>query len=299
MADISMPVAIGIGFATFLLVIPQNMYVRERAGKHEIVGLLQRDRKTVWNRLEERLAKSRSGWGINQYVTLSFFLGVLSFGISSQLLQSWWLALPALLAGVLFTERLVSVWGAKRKDKFEAGNIKAIRLMASSLRASPSYLHAFEQVAASPFLDGIVTAEYRRIVELLRAQVPLEHVMNDFYERTGSADVKYLATIVQIQREMGGDMAKTLDLAASSILRRRQSLRRQKAAMAQIVAQVNLLSVMPFIFILALYANNPHHFDSLTATVGGRLLILACLASILLGGEAIRYMAHKSVHRGG
>ncbi|MBG9566543.1 type II secretion system F family protein [Brevibacillus agri] len=294
-----MPVAIGIGFATFLLVIPQNMYVRERAGKHEIVGLLQRDRKTVWNRLEERLAKSRSGWGINQYVTLSFFLGVLSFGISSQLLQSWWLALPALLAGVLFTERLVSVWGAKRKDKFEAGNIKAIRLMASSLRASPSYLHAFEQVAASPFLDGIVTAEYRRIVELLRAQVPLEHVMNDFYERTGSADVKYLATIVQIQREMGGDMAKTLDLAASSILRRRQSLRRQKAAMAQIVAQVNLLSVMPFIFILALYANNPHHFDSLTATVGGRLLILACLASILLGGEAIRYMAHKSVHRGG
>ena len=299
MADISMPVAIGIGFATFLLVIPQNMYVRERAGKHEIVGLLQRDRKTVWNRLEERLAKSRSGWGINQYVTLSFFLGVLSFGISSQLLQSWWLALPALLAGVLFTERLVSVWGAKRKDKFEAGNIKAIRLMASSLRASPSYLHAFEQVAASPFLDGIVTAEYRRIVELLRAQVPLEHVMNDFYERTGSADVKYLATIVQIQREMGGDMAKTLDLAASSILRRRQSLRRQKAAMAQIVAQVNLLSVMPFIFILALYANNPNHFDSLTATVGGRLLILACLASILLGGEAIRYMAHKSVHRGG
>ncbi|MBY0054511.1 MULTISPECIES: type II secretion system F family protein [Brevibacillus] len=294
-----MPVAIGIGFATFLLVIPQNMYVRERAGKHEIVGLLQRDRKTVWNRLEERLAKSRSGWGINQYVTLSFFLGVLSFGISSQLLQSWWLALPALLAGVLFTERLVSVWGAKRKDKFEAGNIKAIRLMASSLRTSPSYLHAFEQVAASPFLDGIVTAEYRRIVELLRAQVPLEHVMNDFYERTGSADVKYLATIVQIQREMGGDMAKTLDLAASSILRRRQSLRRQKAAMAQIVAQVNLLSVMPFIFILALYANNPHHFDSLTATVGGRLLILACLASILLGGEAIRYMAHKSVHRGG
>ncbi|QHZ59028.1 pilus assembly protein TadB [Brevibacillus sp. NSP2.1] len=299
MADISMPVAIGIGFATFLLVIPQNMYVREQAGKHEIVGLLQRDRKTVWNRLEERLAKSRSGWGINQYVTLSFFLGVLSFGISSQLLQSWWLALPALLAGVLFTERLVSVWGAKRKDKFEAGNIKAIRLMASSLRTSPSYLHAFEQVAASSFLDGIVTAEYRRIVELLRAQVPLEHVMNDFYERTGSADVKYLATIVQIQREMGGDMAKTLDLAASSILRRRQSLRRQKAAMAQIVAQVNLLSVMPFIFILALYANNPHHFDSLTATVGGRLLILACLASILLGGEAIRYMAHKSVHRGG
>ncbi|WP_432775744.1 type II secretion system F family protein [Brevibacillus gelatini] len=299
MVDISMPVAMGIGLATLLLVIPQKMYVRGRTSKHEIVGLLQRDRKTVWHRLEGRLQKSRSGWGVNQYVTLSFLLGVLSFGISSQILHSWWLAIPALFAGVLFTERLVSLWGARHRDKFEAGNIKAIRLMASSLRTSPSYLHAFEQVAASRFLDKSVTAEYRRIVELLRAQVPLEHVMNDFYGRTGSADVKYLATIVQIQREMGGDMAKTLDLAASSILRRRQSMRRQKAAMAQIVAQVNLLSVMPFVFILALYANNPHHFDSLTATVGGRLLILACLASILLGGEAIRYIAHKSMHRGG
>ncbi|MGN7472124.1 type II secretion system F family protein [Brevibacillus sp. SAFN-007a] len=289
----------GIGVATWLLVVPPKMYVRERTSKHEIVGLLQRDRKTVWNRLEDRLAKSRSGWGVNQYVTLSFFLGVLSFGLSSQILQSWWLALPALFAGILFTERLVSVWGARRKDRFETWNIKAIRLMASSLRTSPSYLHAFEQVAASPFLDESVTAEYRRIVELLRAQVPLEHVMNDFYERTGSADVKYVATIVQIQREMGGDMAKTLDLAASSILRRRQSMRRQKAAMAQIIAQVNLLSVMPFVFIVALYANNPHHFDSLTATVGGRLLMLACLVSILLGGEAIRHIAHKSVHRGG
>jgi tight adherence protein B len=98
---------------------------------------------------------------------------------------------------------------------------------------------------------------------------------------------------------MGGDMAKTLDLAASTILRRRQSLRRQKAAMAQIISQVNLLSVMPFVFITALFANNPHHFDSLTATLGGRFMILASFACILLGGEAIRYVASKSVHRGG
>ncbi|GEB35333.1 MULTISPECIES: type II secretion system F family protein [Brevibacillus] len=299
MGDISLPVATGIGVAILLLMIPPKLYTRGRSGKHAIVGVLQQDRKTVWNRLEERLAKSHSGLGVNQYVTLCFFFGAVSFVFSSQILQSWWLAAPALFAGILFTERVVSVGGAKRRDKFEAGNIKAIRLMASSLRTSPSYLHAFEQVVASPFLEGSITTEYKRIVELLRAQVPLEHVMNDFSQRTGSADVNYLATIVQIQREMGGDMAKTLDLAASAILRRRQSFRRQKAAMAQIVAQVNLLSVMPFVFIVALFANNPHHFDSLTATLGGRLLMWVCLASILLGGEAIRHIAHKSIHRGG
>ncbi|MGG1662948.1 type II secretion system F family protein [Brevibacillus sp. NRS-1366] len=299
MGDFSLPIAFGIGLGTVLLLVPEKLFLREPSGKHAIIGLLQQDRKTIWDKLNERLAKSRSGWGVNQYVTLSFLFGLLSFGLCSQILQSWWLATPALLAGILFTERLVSVWGAKRKDQFEDRNVKAIRLMASALRTSPSYLHAFEQVAASPYLARTVTDEYRRIVELLRAQVPLEHVMSEFYQRTGSADVKYLATIVQIQREMGGDMAKTLDLAASSILRRRQSLRRQKSAMAQIVAQVNLLSAMPFVFVIALYSNNPHHFDSLTATLGGRLLILGSLSCILLGGEAIRYVAQKSVLQGG
>lgn len=299
MGDLSLSLAAGISIGLLLLLAPQKWYIREPAGKHAIIDQLQRDRKTFWHALEDRLLQSRSGWAVNQYVTCSFFLGLLSFGLSIQILHSWLLALPAWLAGVLFTERIVTIWGARRKDQFETGNVKAIRLMASSLRTSPSYLHAFEQVAASSYLDTTVTEEYRRIVELLRAQVPLERVMASFYERTGSADVKYLATIVQIQREMGGDMAKTLDLAASSILRRRQSLRRQKAAMAQIISQVNLLSIMPFVFVTALYVNNPHHFDSLTATLGGRLLILASFACILLGGEAIRYVAQKSVHRGG
>lgn len=300
MGDLSIPLAVGIGIGLFLLLAPPNWFrSRTQAGKHAIVDQLQRDRKTIWNRLEDRLIQSRSDWGVNRYVTSSFLFGLVSFGISIQILQSWWLAIPALFAGVLFTERLVAILGARRKEQFENGNVKAIRLMASSLRTSPSYLQAFEHVAASPFLDPLVTEEYRRIVELLRAQIPFERVMGSFYERTGSADVKYMATIVHIQREMGGDMAKTLDLAATAILRRKQSLRRQKAAMAQIVAQVNVLSVMPFVFVTALYMNNPHHFDSLTATLGGRLMILASLACILLGGEAIRHVAQKSVYRGG
>ncbi|WP_400161803.1 type II secretion system F family protein [Brevibacillus sp. TJ4] len=297
--QVSVAVAMGIGSGLLLLLAPLHLFYREKADPHQIVGLLQRDRKGFLQRLSERLDKSHSGWSTQRYLAVSLTLGFVCFFMSSQLLQSWWLAMPTILAGILFTERLVSVFGARRRDRFEEGNVKAIRLMANSLRTSPSYLHAFEQVAASPYMDDLVKAEYRRIVELLRAQVPLEQVMQAFHARTGSQDAKYLATIVQIQREMGGDMAKTLDLAAFAILRRRQSLRRHKAAMAQIIAQVNLLSVMPFVFVTALYVNNPSHFDPLTETVSGRFLLLASLLCILVGGEAIRFVAQKSVHKGG
>jgi tight adherence protein B len=298
MADIGMLVAAGAG-AGVVLLLPRSFFQGGPAGRHAIVDQLQKERKTVWDRLDERLQQSGSGMGVHQYLALVCLFGLVAYGLSGQILRSWWLALPALPAGILFAERLVSVLGARRKDRFEEDNVKAIRLMASSLRTSPSYLHAFEEVAASPYVNKTVTDEYRRVVELLRAQVPLDKVMAAFYRRTGSADVRYLATIVQIQREMGGDMARTLDLAASTILRRRQSLRRQRAATAQIVAQVNVLSVMPFVFVTALYANNPHHFDPLTATVQGRLSILGALLSILTGGEVIRHLARKGIHKGG
>jgi tight adherence protein B len=69
--------------------------------------------------------------------------------------------------------------------------------------------------------------------------------------------------------------------------------------MSQILAQVNLLSVMPFVFVISLLVNNPHHFDPLTADFEGRVLMLGAFLAILAGGEIIRYVALRPLHRGG
>jgi tight adherence protein B len=299
MPELSLPLSGITGLCVFYLLLPPVSLSGKTAEPHMVLSQLQRERQTWLDKLDRRLIRARVGLKTVHYVALSVILGCCSLWLGSMILRSWWLALPAFFSGVLFTERLLGVLGAKQKERFEAANVKAIRLMASSLRTSPSYLHAFEQVAFSPYMDKRVAEEYRRVVELIRAQVPLELVMAEFYDRTGSADVSYLATILQVQREMGGDMAKTLDLAASTILRRRQSLRRQRAAMSQILAQVNLLSVMPFVFVATLTLTNPHHFDPLTATTTGRFTILGCLLCILVGGEVIRHLALKGLHKGG
>jgi len=289
------------GSCAFFLLLPmewQSLRVRSDP-QHNVVDQLQSQRTTLLEKFMRRLQRKGAGMRIEQYFVLSTSLGIGAVWVSMAVLQSWWMALPACLAGPLLTERIVNLMGARRKERFEEGNVKAIRLMASSLRSSPSYLHAFQQAAENPYIPKRVSAEYRRVVEMLRAQIPLERVMAEFYERTGSSDVNHLAMIVRIQREMGGDMAKTLDLASSAILRKRQALRRQRAAMSQILAQVNVLSVMPFVFIGALVGNNPHHFDSLTASTAGRMTIWGCFASILAGGEVIRYLALKGLHKGG
>ncbi len=295
----AMVVSLLVGASTAVLL---SSYLRpsftNAESNHEVMNLLQRERLSFFQKLQMRLEQAHAGITAFQYIILSMFCGITMYLLCSVILRSWWLSLPTLFAGIMFAERLVNILMTKKKEQFEEGNIRALRIMASSLRTSPSYLHAFQQVADSSFVAQRVSHEYKRVVDLLRGQIPLETAMKQMYLRTGSADISYLATIVQVQRELGGDMAKTLDLAASFIVRRRQMHRKQRATMSQILSQVNLLSLMPFVFVISLYMNNPKHFDPLVETMGGRVALLGSFLSILIGGELIRYAALQPMRKG-
>ncbi|HZG16179.1 MAG TPA: type II secretion system F family protein [Candidatus Bathyarchaeia archaeon] len=282
-----------VGFSLAVLFLPKKLVhqVQVGDGQHTVIRQLRQQRTTLFHGLEGRLARANIGITAIHYLLISVTSGSIAFLLCAFVLKSWWLATPALLAGVLLTERVIHLLAIRKKERFEQGNVKAIRIMASALRTSPSYLHAFEEAAESPFVDKEVAGEYQRVVKLLRGQVPIERVLGEFHQRSHSDDIAYLATIIQVQRELGGDMGKTMELAALSILRRKQMQRRQRAVMSQLLAQVNLLSVMPYVFVVSLYFNNPHHFDPLTATLSGRLTMLGALAMILVGGEVIRHMA--------
>ena len=129
----------------------------------------------------------------------------------------------------------------------------------------------------------------------------LEPSLADYYlEKMGDLPGKEISPFEPIMQDDVVLVQEGIDEILPDSARDLESvLGKRSTQMAQIVAQVNLLSTMPFVFVIALYSNNPHHFDSLNATAGGRLMILGCLACILLGGEAIRYVAHKSMHKGG
>ncbi|WP_126424716.1 type II secretion system F family protein [Brevibacillus marinus] len=292
-------ISLVIGLSAALAIVPCRFLLRQTKEPHRVAAALLGQRKSPADRLARWLDKRQAGVSANQYLAACSLFGVLSYALSYLILNSWWLSLPAVLTGILVCERLLAFRQAKRIERFEAGNIRALRIMASSLRTSPSYVRAFQLVASHPYVPLDVRGEYARIVEMIRAQVPLELAFREAQERTGSPDLGQLATIILVQRECGGDMAKTLDLAAASILRRKQLQRRQRVALSQLLAQVNLLSIMPFLFVVALYVNNPAHFAPLTATTGGRLAVLGCFVAILLGGELIRYLALRPFRQKG
>ncbi|NKQ21295.1 type II secretion system F family protein [Brevibacillus laterosporus] len=263
----------------------------ENSSTHMVITEMHQNRKSWDMRIEERLKQARVDIGIRRYVLLCFITGLFFYVLTLYVLDSWWLALPFWFIGVLVVHRWLAIWRNKKRERFEEENQKALRIIASSIRANPSYIHAFEQVATSRFIDKSIAQEYGKIVEKLRGTLLLEDAMNWLYVKTGSSDIQYVATIIQVQRELGGDMAQTLDIAVSSLIRRKQAKRRQVSALSQILSQVNLLSAMPFFFVGILYVNNPNHFAPLTESLSGRFAMLGSFLLIIAGGEVIRYFA--------
>lgn len=290
-ATIVLSMTVGLLTAVSLIPLPKLRWTQQEVPEENGLSRLKEKRKTVFTILEQRLQPEQTGIGVRQYAAITCGAGGLAILLCHAILDSWMLSLPFFAMGILASERIIMLVKTKRKEQFEEGNVRALRVMAASLRTNPSYLHAFQTVADSMFVPLIVRNEYQRLVKLLRGQVPLEMALREMQERTSSSDISYLTTILLVQRELGGDMAKTLDAAATAILRRRQMQRRQRAALTQILSQVNLLTIMPFIFVMALYANNPRHFEPLTQTLQGRVLLLGAFLAILIGGEIIRYIA--------
>jgi len=296
-AAIGLVPAITVGFALAVLLLPGTFPVKTATQpEHTVLGRIHARRRSPLNKLQTRLERMEAGITAYHYLLITGFAGSICYVLAARFLQSWWLALPFSVIGLLLIERVMGMVQYRRRERFEAENVKALRIMASALRTTPSYLHAFEQAASSPFLDKRTRAEYRRVVEMLQGKMPLEVVLREFAKRTGSSDVSYLATILLVQRDLGGDMAKSLEQAAHMILRRAQTKRRGRSVLSQLMAQVHLLTVMPFVFLGALYLNNPRHFEPLTETFTGRLLFAGSLLVILMGGELIRYLAAKQQH---
>ena len=127
--------------------------------------------------------------------------------------------------------------------------------MASSLRAGHSFLQSLDTVAKE--IAQPAAAEFQRVVAEIRLGRPAEDALEALAERVGSPDFKWAVLAVNIQREVGGNLAEILDTVADT-LRERAMLRRQiKVLTAEGRLSAWVLGLLPFGIALYMFAVNP------------------------------------------
>ena len=202
----------------------------------------------------------------------------LVFGVlGAALLSNWILALVVALVGGVFPTILLRSALNKRADKLREQLPDVLTIMASSLRAGHSFLQSLDTVAKE--IAPPAAGEFQRVVAEIRLGRPAEDALESLAERVGSPDFKWAVLAVNIQREVGGNLAEILDTVADT-LRERAMLRRQiKVLTAEGRLSAWVLGLLPFGIALYMFAVNPDYLGLLWHTTYGiiMLIVAGCL----------------------
>jgi len=93
-----------------------------------------------------------------------------------------------------------------------------ITLLANSLRAGSSFLQGMELVTREA--RPPISEEFGRVVREMQLGVALQPALNNLARRVASEDLELMVTAIQIQSQVGGNLATVLDAIAHTIRER-------------------------------------------------------------------------------
>jgi tight adherence protein B len=132
--------------------------------------------------------------------------------------------------------------------------------------------------------------EFQRLVDGQAMGVPLEQNMNRMFERVPLPEVNFFAIVLVIQAKAGGNLSEALG-NLSTVLRARKMLREKiKALSAEAKMSAMIIGAMPFVVAGMLAAIRPQYVSLLVTTDSGRVVLLVCAVSMLLGILTMRKM---------
>jgi tight adherence protein B len=169
----------------------------------------------------------------------------------------------------------------RRRKKFVAQLPDTLTTLASSLRAGRSLGQALEALARE--MGAPVGRELRKIVAEHRLGRPLNDALDDAVDRIGSPDFRWAVLAIQIQAEVGGNLAELLDRVAETMRARSRLHGEVRALTAEGRASAGMLLVMPPALGAVMYAVNPDYMRPMFTQTGGHIMLGVSVLMIGLG----------------
>jgi tight adherence protein B len=161
----------------------------------------------------------------------------------------------------------------KKRQKQMAEQLPdVLSILASSLRAGHSFLQALDQVAGE--IKDPSAGEFHRVVSEIQLGRSIDDAMVDMADRVGSEDMRWAVLAVNIQRQVGGNLAEVLDIVANTVRERAYVQRQVKVLSAEGRLSIAILTALPFGIFLYLAIVNPDYVAPLFTTMMGRILLL-------------------------
>lgn len=197
--------------------------------------------------------------------------GILSRALLGALLLG---ALGALLPWVL-----LAATAQKRTRQLQAQLPDVLMVIASSLRAGHSFLQALDMVTKE--VGEPSAHEFNRAVTEIRLGRPVQDALGAMAGRIGSEDFEWAIMAINIQRQVGGNLAELLETVAETI-REREKLRRQVRVLSgEGRLSMAILTVLPILLATYIFLVVPSYIQTLFDKTIGLILLIG--SGLLMG----------------
>ncbi|MBX7445196.1 MULTISPECIES: type II secretion system F family protein [unclassified Arthrobacter] len=209
---------------------------------------------------------------------IGMLVGVVTVGPLVGLL----LALLAPFVGKLFLGFL----SGKRRAAFDGQLGDTLQLLSGSLRAGHSILRAIDAAATESQKPS--SEEMRRVITETSLGRDLLAALNDTADRMKNEDFVWISQAIQINREVGGNLAEVLDQVNETIRERAEIKGHIKALAAEGKFSAYILIAMPFGIVAMLLSMSPNYMNSMFTHPLGWAMIGASIVLMTIGALWMR-----------
>jgi tight adherence protein B len=135
--------------------------------------------------------------------------------------------------------------------------------------------------AVSREMPPPISTEFRRVVQEMQIGLSAEAALDNLLRRIPSDDLDLVIAAMNVQREVGGNLAEILDIISHTIRERVRIKGEIRVLTSQVMYSGRFLALMPLMITAALFLlNRPYmmlFFDPETRIVGIPMLIVGAL----------------------
>jgi len=209
-------------------------------------------------------------------IIIGFVAAIVSYVVGG---RSVIFALIGGIVGTLLPRFYVRRQQSQRLIRFSEQLPDMLNLMVNGLRAGYSTMQAME--AVSKEMPTPISTEFRRVVQEMQLGIPMEEALENLIRRIPSDDLDLTIAAVNVQREVGGNLAEILDIISYTIRERVRIKGEIRVLTTQVMYSGRFLAILPLLIALVLYLlNRPYmmlFFDPETSRFGIPALIFGAL----------------------
>ncbi len=242
---------------------PEEEEIIRREASKPLTDWLNRrmEGSSIGDRISKDLARADLKLKPGEFIAV---IVIAAFGVGIVL---WFFAGQNIFAGILgaiggtFLPRMyLKSQQAKRLIKFNEQLPDMLNLMVNGLRAGFSTMQAMEAVSRE--LPPPISDEFRRVVQEMQLGVTMEKSLDNLLRRIPSDDLDLVITAINVQREVGGNLAEIMDTISYTIRERVRIKGEIRVLTAQVMYSGRFLAMMPVFVIAILYlVNRPYMME--------------------------------------